>query len=155
MPVLSSTSLHRIFSASSQCGSKMWIKNLWFKLQEFGIDLISTCYGGVKEGVGRGEGLWKVVELACRGSFTNGIREGIQKTKRWIFDRSHTYPGPPPLCLTALGFFFRGLFLNLLGFWLQSETDFVKITSNFDHENLNNSRTIKLHSKWYKTKQYG
>ena len=33
------------------------------------------------------------------------------------------------------------------GLWLQSETDFVKISSNFDHENLNNSRTIKLHNK--------
>ena len=80
-----------------------------------------------------------------------GGREGIQK-KRWIFDRGHTYPGPPPPIFDRLRFFFQGLFLNLLGCWLQSETDFVKISSNFDHENLNNSWTIKLHNKWYKTK---
>ena len=53
---------------------------------------------------------------------------------------------PPPICLTALRFFL-GLYLNLLRCWLQPETDFVKFSSKFDHENLNNSRTIKLHNK--------
>ena len=31
----------------------------------------------------------------------------------------------PPPKFDRLRFFFRGLFLNLLGCWLQSETDFV------------------------------
>ena len=36
--------------------------------------------------------------------YTRTLLGKAQKKKK-IFDRGHTYPGPPPLGLTALGFF--------------------------------------------------
>ena len=73
-------------------------------------------------------------------AFILGLREGIKK--KTIESLTAVIPTlDPPQTLTALGFVFQGRFLNLLGCWFQSETDFVNILSNFDHENLNYSWT--------------
>ena len=68
------------------------------------------------------------------------LREAIKKK---IFDCGHTYPGPPPLSLTALGFSFLfqgigplgqcfwGLFLDVLVCCVHHETDFVQILAYF------------------------
>ena len=54
------------------------------------------------------------------------VREGVKKTIESLTAVIPTLDPPPMFDRLR---FFLGLFLNLLGCWLQSETDFVKISS--------------------------